>query len=127
MALVLTRRPGEAIIARRKGEDGMTRTLRVYVVAVEGNVVRLALEAVSDIQIIREELLAESPPLIEGLSTNDLNQMERERAELDRRIGEEQARRERRTGKDRRGNASVVILALMGAWGASLFFMRVLA
>lgn len=57
MALVLTRRPGEAIIV--KGPEGMPMR-RIYVVAVEGNVVRLAIEAPDYVQIIREELLDEA-------------------------------------------------------------------
>lgn len=57
MALVLTRRPGEAIIMRRRGPDGEVRQARLYVVAIEGNVVRLALDARPDVEIVREELL----------------------------------------------------------------------
>lgn len=59
MALVLTRRPGEAIILRRRGVDGVMRTMRLYVVSIEGNVVRLSIDAIPEVQIIREELLEE--------------------------------------------------------------------
>lgn len=52
MALVITRRPGEAIVVRC---DGWTS--RIYVVSIEGNVVRLAIEAPSDHKILREELV----------------------------------------------------------------------
>jgi carbon storage regulator CsrA len=52
MALVLTRRPGEAVLLRREG-----RQVRVYVVSVEANVVRLAFDAPREIEILREELV----------------------------------------------------------------------
>ena len=53
MSLVITRRPGEAIVSI--GPDGQLR--RLYVVAIEGNVVRLALDAPRDVRLYREELL----------------------------------------------------------------------
>ena len=53
MSLVLTRRPGEAIVFITK--DGSQR--RLYVVAVEGNTVRLAIDVPKEIQVVREELL----------------------------------------------------------------------
>jgi carbon storage regulator CsrA len=59
MALVLTRRPGEAILVRRVGLDGVLRTVRLFIISVDGNVVRLSLEAPPEVAIIREELLLE--------------------------------------------------------------------
>lgn len=53
MSLIITRRPGEAIVSIDK--DGTQR--RLYIVAVEGNTVRLALDAPKEVQIVREELL----------------------------------------------------------------------
>lgn len=59
MALVLTRKVGEAVLVRRPGEDGVMRTMRLYVVAVEGNVVRLAFDGPRELEVVREELTAE--------------------------------------------------------------------
>lgn len=56
MALVLTRRPGEAVIFTRVGADGVLRSARLYVISVAGNVVRLALDGPADMKILREEL-----------------------------------------------------------------------
>lgn len=53
MSLILTRKVGEAIISI--DPDGTTR--RLYVVAIEGNTVRLAIDAPSETKIVREELL----------------------------------------------------------------------
>jgi carbon storage regulator len=53
MSLVLTRRSGEAIIIRTP-EGGLRR---IYVVGIEGNTVRLAIDAPDNVEIIREELL----------------------------------------------------------------------
>jgi carbon storage regulator CsrA len=53
VSLVITRRPGEAVVLR--SSDGQTR--RVYVVSIEGNVVRLAFDAPRESKILREELL----------------------------------------------------------------------
>lgn len=53
MSLIITRRPGEAIVAIQP--DGSQR--RIYVVSVDGNTVRLALDAPKDVEIVREELL----------------------------------------------------------------------
>lgn len=58
MSLVLTRRAGEALILRRRCVDGKVRSARVYVVSVEGNTVRLAVDAAPECEIVREELLA---------------------------------------------------------------------
>lgn len=57
VALVITRRPGEAIVVRC---DGWTQ--RIYVISIEGNVVRLAIEAPPDQKILREELIDGDPP-----------------------------------------------------------------
>lgn len=57
MALVLTRKAGEAVVFRRREASGEMRQGRVYVVAIEGNHVRLAFETLSDVEIVREELL----------------------------------------------------------------------
>lgn len=53
MSLVLTRRPGEAIVI-----DG---DITVRVVGVVDNQVRLAIDAPQDTEIWREELLASKP------------------------------------------------------------------
>jgi sRNA-binding carbon storage regulator CsrA len=53
MSLILTRRPGEAIIIT----GGGLPPRRLYVVAIERNVVRLALDAPPEIMFTREELL----------------------------------------------------------------------
>jgi len=58
-SLVLTRRPGEAVVLRRNG-----RQARIYVVSVEANVVRLAFEAERDVEIMREELLQFRPSAV---------------------------------------------------------------
>lgn len=55
VSLIITRRPGEAIVAI--APDGSRR--RLYVISIEGNVVRLAIDAPPEILIIREELLPE--------------------------------------------------------------------
>jgi carbon storage regulator len=49
--LVLSRKLGEAIILDRK--------IRVVVVGVRGNVVRLGVEAPEEIEVLREELVGE--------------------------------------------------------------------
>jgi carbon storage regulator CsrA len=54
VSLILTRRPGEAILFQRGGKAS-----RLYVVAIEGNVVRLAIDADEEVRILREELLPE--------------------------------------------------------------------
>lgn len=57
MALVLTRKPGEAVILRRRGPDGELVQARLYVISIEGNTVRLAFDMRPEVEIIREELL----------------------------------------------------------------------
>lgn len=66
MALVLTRKPGEAVIFRRRKPDGETQAGRLYVIAVEGNTVRLAIEALPDVEIVREELVAAPQRWLQG-------------------------------------------------------------
>ena len=56
MSLIITRRPGEAVIVT----GGGLPPRRVYVVAVEGNTVRLALDAPPEVVFTREELLPET-------------------------------------------------------------------
>ena len=49
MALILTRRPTESIVI-----DG---GIKITVIRINGNQVRLAIEAPDDVNIVREELL----------------------------------------------------------------------
>ncbi|MCC2627765.1 MAG: Global regulator protein family [Thermomicrobiales bacterium] len=57
MSLVLTRKSGEALIFRRTLPDGTVHEGRLYVVSVQGNTVRLALDVPAEMDVIREELV----------------------------------------------------------------------
>jgi carbon storage regulator CsrA len=57
MSLVLTRKSGEALIFRRTLPDGTVHESRLYVVAVQGNTVRLAIDAPPEVEVVREELV----------------------------------------------------------------------
>lgn len=56
MSLILTRKAGEAIVAI----EGGVVVRRIFVVSVDGNTVRLALDAAPETKILREELLPEA-------------------------------------------------------------------
>jgi sRNA-binding carbon storage regulator CsrA len=59
MSLILTRKPGEAILYRKVEKDGTVCYGRIYVVSMDGNKVRLALDAPANTELIRAELLPE--------------------------------------------------------------------
>ena len=58
--LVLSRRLNEKVVL-----PGLNIT--IHVTAVNGNVVRLGIEAPPDVTIVREELLTRTPPLAQPL------------------------------------------------------------
>lgn len=53
MSLVLTRKVGEALVIT----GGGIPPRRLYIVAIDGNTVRLAIDAPAQVNIVREELL----------------------------------------------------------------------
>lgn len=54
MSLVLTRKVGQALVIT----GGGIPPRRLYIVSVEGNTVRLAIDAPAQVNIVREELLS---------------------------------------------------------------------